>query len=348
MMLQSNEYEMLSSRKSFNKALKHFKGVMSIIQDFEGFNNLADIINELIAGKVIEPLQVEPIVQALLVDKYHYAVESSNLQITLEDFSSVVDGVKNWNALDLMLKYHHPELGVVCVNPRNKDHWESVRSLRKNELIILYCGNFHDSFDPALASSMMKAFIQLVHGKTPKNIEQFKGKPRRSKKREVLVEEPKKETAKAKTPAQERNVPKQLFTEKSKAATPVQSSESAPVATRQAEPSVAKKMTPLYGVPVTNELFHNGNVEAWKRIIDSYKMKNPSLDVYVFYDGERIHNLNTLFKWGKVKHGSMIMFAIAGEAIKDVAKLQRYLKEGASPRFENFLRSPVNKVLELF
>ena len=30
-------------------------------------------------------------------------------------------------------------------------------------------------------------------------------------------------------------------------------------------------MTPLYGVVVTNELFHNGNVEAWKKIIESYE-----------------------------------------------------------------------------
>ena len=107
-------------------------------------------------------------------------------------------------------------------------------------------------------------------------------------------------------------------------------------------------MTPMYSVNVTNELFHNGNVEAWKKIIESYTTTNPGLEVYIFYDGERIHDINTLFKWGKVKHGSSILFAVAGENIKDVAKLQRYLRQGASPRFEDFLRFPVNTVLNLF
>ena len=108
------------------------------------------------------------------------------------------------------------------------------------------------------------------------------------------------------------------------------------------------RMTPLYSIPVTNELFHNGNVEAWKRIINSYYAKNPGLEVIIFYEGERIHDINTLFKWGKVKHGSAILFAVAGKEIKDVAKLQRYLKQGASQRFEDFLKGPVNAILKLF
>ena len=104
----------------------------------------------------------------------------------------------------------------------------------------------------------------------------------------------------------------------------------------------------MYSIPVSNELFHNGNVEAWKKIIQSYNAKYPGLEVFIFYEGERIHDINTLFKWGKVKHGSMIMIAVAGEDIKDVAKLQRYLRQGASPAFEAFLKFPVNTVLNLF
>ena len=107
-------------------------------------------------------------------------------------------------------------------------------------------------------------------------------------------------------------------------------------------------MTPMYSVPVTNELFHNGNVEAWKKIIQSYETKYAGSEVSVFYEGEKIHDINTLFKWGKVKHGSTILFAILGTDIKDVPKLQRYLRQGASMQFEDFLRFPVNTVLKLF
>jgi hypothetical protein len=104
----------------------------------------------------------------------------------------------------------------------------------------------------------------------------------------------------------------------------------------------------MYSVTVQNELFHNGNVEAWKRIIDSYTTKYPGLEVYIYYDGERIMNINSLFKWGKVKHGSTIQFAVSGSDIKDVAKLQRYLMQGASPMFESFLHGPVSTALKLF
>jgi len=107
-------------------------------------------------------------------------------------------------------------------------------------------------------------------------------------------------------------------------------------------------MTPMIGIPVTNELFHNGNVEAWKRVIQSYTTKYPHLEVYVFYDGERIQDINSLFKWGKVKHGSTILVSVAGDPSVDVPKLKRYLGQGASSMYEAFLRFPVNTILPLF
>ncbi len=109
-----------------------------------------------------------------------------------------------------------------------------------------------------------------------------------------------------------------------------------------------RRMTPKYSVQVTNELFHNGNVEAWKRIIESYKVTHPDLEVRIFYENELINDINTLFKWGKVKTGGLIFFQASGENIRNVSKLQKYLFEGASPRFEQFLKLGVGKVLKLF
>jgi hypothetical protein len=109
-----------------------------------------------------------------------------------------------------------------------------------------------------------------------------------------------------------------------------------------------KRITPRYGVVVTNELFHNGNVEAWKRIIQSYRLKHEGLDVLIWYENERINDINALFKWGKVKHGTPIMVSVAGDNVAEVSKLQRYLYEGASPRFEMFLRGSIDQPLDLF
>jgi len=109
-----------------------------------------------------------------------------------------------------------------------------------------------------------------------------------------------------------------------------------------------RRMTPRYSVQVTNELFHNGNVEAWKKIVESYRTTYSDLDVLIWYENERINDINALFKWGKVKHGGLIFFSVVGENITDVSKLQRYLFEGASPRFEVFLRGGIGRVLDLF
>ena len=121
-----------------------------------------------------------------------------------------------------------------------------------------------------------------------------------------------------------------------------------PIAPAEAAAAGKKNMTPKYAVTVTNELFHNGNVEAWKRIIESFKVSHPDLDVLIFHEGEKINDINSLFKWGKVKHGDPILFQVVGENIRDVSKLQKYLFEGASPRFEQFLKIAVGKVLNLF
>ncbi len=109
-----------------------------------------------------------------------------------------------------------------------------------------------------------------------------------------------------------------------------------------------KNVTPKYPVQVSNELFHNGNVEAWKKIIESFKEKFPDQEVSIFHQGALINDINALFKWGKVKHGDSIFFQVAGENIQGVSKLKKYLYEGASHRYEQFLKVGLGQVLNLF
>jgi len=111
---------------------------------------------------------------------------------------------------------------------------------------------------------------------------------------------------------------------------------------------IKRKVTSKYGVQVSNELFHNGNVEAWKKIVESYNAKYPDLEVFIYFEGEVINDINSLFKWGKVKHGDSIFFQVAGENIIGVSKLMKYFYEGASPRYEQFLKIAVGQVLNLF
>lgn len=325
------EFENLSTKSSFNSALGHFQTVSDIIGTLEDYSNVADSLNELLQEKIISQNQLIPSINAILFDKLNYQYKSYNMVSTISNFDILVDEIKKWNAIDVVMIYYHPDLGPMLINPKNKNHFESIHTFKRNELITIYAGNFSSDNDKKIADLAISAIVKYLEGKklnTPSDLTKGKFK-----------------------------IGEKIIVKKKAVSTSKKSSNKAKVSTKVVEAveekveqvvTKPKRITPYYSVVVSNELFHNGNVEAWKKIIESYKAKYSGLEVYIYYDGERIHEIASLFKWGKVKHGSTILFAVAGDNIKDVAKLQRYLKQGASIMFESFLKFPVNKILNLF
>lgn len=343
-------FDELSTREGFNRSLGHFKFIMGVIGEFESRRNLADILGDRLAVKAIEPDQVLPTLNAILVDKYRYACRSRNMAENFEAFDAVTAEVARWRGLDLVVVYFHPELGVVAINPKNRAHWDVVQGLKRNELVTVFAGAFRDTGADRKYEEGISLLLSLMEGGKGKAPAALLKGPFVQRKAPAAPAEP------AAPPAKQRKArgrqpkpsvaPTAAPSQAVAAVVPVPAAAPAPAA--PAGGTTTRKMTPMYSIPVTNELFHNGNVEAWKKIIQSYTTKYPGLEVYVFYEGERIHDINTLFKWGKVKHGSAILIAVAGADIKDVAKLQRYLRQGASQMFEAFLKAPVNAVLNLF
>jgi len=341
---QPHPYDGLSTRDGFNRSLAHFKLVGGMVAEIERGYNLADVIGERLAEKAIDPEQVLPVLNALLVDRYHYVVGSHNLSENADTLVGVAAETAGWKAMDLVVAYFHPELGVIPINPKNRAQWEAVGGLKRNELLTVYAGTPGAAGRDDLLAQAIATLIALVEGsrvKAPAAFRKGRYVPRKPVRRITAAPRPAR-AARAQKPSRSVAAPAQA-----PAAPAAAPAAPAPVAA-PAPTAAARRMTPMYSIPVTNELFHNGNVEAWKKIIQSYTTKYPGLEVYVFYEGERIHDINTLFKWGKVKHGSAILIAVAGADIRDVAKLQRYLRQGASPMFEAFLKAPVNAVLNLF
>jgi hypothetical protein len=329
--------DVLSTRSGFNAAVRHIQKTMTIAAG-AGSDNFGDILYKL-DDEDITSAKVGLLLRMLLVDKLGYKTASTNLNSTVSDLGKLAKEFQKWNGVDLVAAYHHPELGLLVANPKIEEELAGFGDLGKRELLVIYAGfqgqptNENCEKAAALAlkifeGSKVSAPPALTKGKfTVKKV----SKPQK----EVEKKKPAKEKAKAK-PAKAKPEAKRAATVTEAAAAP------------QAKPGGPVKMTPKYAVVVQNEVFHNGNVEAWKRIVTSYKMAHPDLEVYIYYERERILDINSLFKWGKVKHGSAIEFAVAGNNIQDVAKLQRYLAQGASPRFEAFLKGPVNTVLKLF
>ena len=340
--------EALSTRKGFNSAVRHIKKTISVMEDVGSGVNVADLLfnDEEISGG-----GAGMVLNILLTDKLGYKAVSANLHSTADNLSSLAKEFEKWKGVDLVVTYHHPELGLLVANPKVAEELAGFGDLRKNELLVVFAGKCGEAADENCAKAAQLA-INLFEGlkvKAPPAL--LKGK--------FTVQKPKKAAPKA--PRLVKKAEKTVSRKgqgrgrpPAQSAAPVQEAKrvAPPVITAAAPlvsaPTGPVKMTPRYAVVVQNDLFHNGNVEAWKRIVVSYKAKYPDLKVFIYYEGECIHDINSLFKWGKVKHGSAIEFAVAGSDIKDVAKLQRYLAQGASHQFEAFLHGPVSTILKLF
>ncbi len=296
-------YYTLASKNNFNKALRHFFKVNDVVDDVDMKKNLADVINIGLEENEVHEDQVLPIVGAVIRDKFAYSYDSFSILENLSDFSKIADETVKWTALDLLIVYYNPSGELFLINPKNPYHWERVRELVHDQLIVVYAKYLKEE-NKKLEKEAIKTLEEMIFGK-----DVFINKD--------FIDQ----TVVQKAPALQKP---------------------------QEDMKKKKNITPKYAVRVSNELFHNGNVEAWKKIVESFKTKYHDLDVYIFHEGELINDINALFKWGKVKHGDSIFFQVAGDEIRGVSKLQKYLFEGASPRFEQFLKVGVGKVLNLF
>jgi hypothetical protein len=322
--INKNQFNLLSTRAGFNSALRHFKTALGFSDEVEEGYNLADVLNTALDDKAIADYQLMPIINILLADKFGYTFRSENLKERIESADNIIKATSAWNNLQIVLVYYNSSGDIILLNPANKSHWDNVLPLHEDELMVCFVGSLEPKADKKIQESAVADIFALLGGA---NVKEKKG---------YSVAVAVKQVVRQEAPV---------------APSPVQSSVSSYTQTEDAKPVVMtgrQNMTTKYAVNVTNELFHNGNVEAWKRIIESYKASYPGTEVHVWYEGEKINDINALFKWGKVKHGCPIMFGVSGEAIKDISKLRKYLFEGASPRFEAFLHGHPGSLLELF
>lgn len=345
----SSFYTRLASRSGFNSSVRHITRTLELLDTCGAKKNLADEINGMLAEKNFDEDEIQAAVNMLLVEKWKYRAVARNVSSVTSDATNVAREVSRWKAVDLVVGYHHPDLGFIVVNPKNPESAAVIAGFRKNELVVVYAGTANDGIVAERnARDAISILFSLIEGsKAAKAPSSLVPGP-------FAFVPPKKPTVKRAVSAKPRmqRTPRAAAADRqSVAAAPAVVPESAmrtpPPAAAPAVPG-RSKMSGLVSVVVTNELFHNGNVEAWKRIIRSYNAKYPNLQVIVYYDGERIVDINTLFKWGKVKHGSCIQFAVSGEDIQDLAKLSRYFRQGASPQFEAFLRGSPDTVMTLF
>ncbi|HKI98345.1 MAG TPA: hypothetical protein VKB51_07725 [bacterium] len=346
-----NDYLSLSSRAGFNKSLAHFRMVTEIVRQMNQGGNLAEIIDALEKQKGVEKSQIAPILNAVVIDRMGYASRSFNLPVDVQEFGAICGELQKWSRLEFVIAYHHPQLGISLINPKLQAHWDTIQELSGDELVVLYVKALSEA-DQKLEPEALNALHDLLIGRSVNGTAKFGGSAK--PKQPAAAPAPAAPVTASPAAAPRAAALTTPMAPPPPPASPRPSGEEAEPEPAAPAPAAARssggkvRMTPKYSVQVSNELFHNGNVEAWKNIVESYKTKYPGLEVHIFHDGQKVNNINALFKWGKVKHGDVIVFCVSGEEFKGVAKLQRYLYEGASIRFENFLKKDVNKVLNLF
>lgn len=321
--VNNNKLNLLGKKEGYNLALRHFRAAQGFASDMESGYNLADLLCEAMQNDSISEYQCRSVMSVLLVGKFGYSVKTENLARKVDNVDSVRKAVSAWTNIQLVVVYDAGN-GIHVLNPENENNWGVALPLLGDEHIVCYAGSSQDLKQSVLQSAA-RDFYKLLYGSRVQIKADYKAA-----------------------------TPWKSFLEVSEANDSPQfdvssdSAEASGAETVVVQSVASNKLTAKIAVNVTNELFHNGNVEAWKRIIESYKFKYLQLDVLIWYEGERINDINALFKWGKVKHGVPIMFSVAGEEPKELSKLKKYLFEGASPRFESFLHVAPSSILQLF
>jgi hypothetical protein len=238
----------------------------------------------------------------LLADKLGYRALSANPPGFAGDLPALAAEFQLWRA-DLVAVFHDPPfLGIL--NPKDAGQLAALGKPFPRELLVVYAGGFDVS--PELAATAAQTALALLEGGHPDIAPEL-----RDPVPGVLPDF-------SLGPAPE----------------PWDSgAEQAPVA--------KPRRQTLYSVRVANELFHYGNVEAWKRVIGDYERAHPGCKVQVYYDGEPVRDMNALFTWGKAPWGSIIRFAVfapaPGDPVRDLAKLRRSLAQASGRDFEALL-----------
>ena len=340
----------LFSLTGFNDSIKYIK-IANIISKFLTAGcNFSDIIN-ILSGK-IKNEHILYFLKIFLVDKFQYQYYSFNLKKDFSEVSMIPDLIGQCNLINTNIVYHDIVLGISCFNPQNSNHWQNVE-LNKDNLISIYANtkpaikpllkDYFKNIDLFFSGFVTKiSFDEQLSGEYPivKSVAAAKKAMEIAKKNREAEKEDKQ--VKATQVAGNQVAGNQV------AGDQVGKTQNASVTTTVHKSSKKKKTTPKYSIQITNELFHNGNVEAWKNIIESYNVAYPDIELLIFFQGSKVTNVNSLFKWGKVKNGDVILFCLIGEEFKSISKLQRYLFEGASNRFERYLKKDINKTLNLF
>ena len=290
--------------------MRYLVHLTSFLKEIKQGKNLADLIHSAVQNGHLENNGALSLASTILRDKLKWETKATIISESRLDFHNIVASTKKWNKVSLIVLIYFPFL--------QQANWFSVVNPKKQEQWDLI-------WSPLVRNQLIQVYAQTTNNNKKLALYALDSFHKLLKGEEIDVNK------------EEDLIDKNLAAKKSS-----NREDSRPTKTTNL------KVTPLYNVQVTNDVFHNGNVEAWKNVIESYCNVHPDTQINVYYEGELIRNLNSLFQWGKVKNKSFIFFQVRGSSISQLHRLQKSLFEAASPRFKFFLKKNINISLNIF
>lgn len=147
----------LATKNKFNAGLNHFYKVNELVDELEVGKNLADIIDEELDQGEILLDQILPIVGAVIKDKYNFTYDSFTIPSTITDFNKIIEETTKWTAIDILMVYYNPNAEIFLINPKNSNHWEKVRELTKDQLIVIYSKHLKSESNKKLEKEAIEA-----------------------------------------------------------------------------------------------------------------------------------------------------------------------------------------------
>ena len=121
MMESSSSYIQLATRDGFNSSVRHINRTLDLLDSCNPKNNIADEVNALIEDKLIDTEEVQSAINMLLVEKWKYSFLTRNITCVPAKISEIAEETSKWKAIDLVIGYHHPDIGFIIINPKNPE-----------------------------------------------------------------------------------------------------------------------------------------------------------------------------------------------------------------------------------
>jgi len=147
---------------------RSFSREIDILLGCAGRINVADQVNEMVLQNQLDTVSVAAVVYEVLVNHWNYTALSVNLKNSNSDSGAIFSEISKWKAMDIVLLFHHPDLGSILINPKNPSHKEYLADLRKNELIVIYAGYEGKKDADALCETACEKCAELLDGKKVK------------------------------------------------------------------------------------------------------------------------------------------------------------------------------------